>query len=301
MDLRELSFETDEVVLNYAQGPDNGPPFVLLHGGSARWQYGEEFLELLSQRWRVVAPDFRGHGKSSRGTGYRLTDYVRDTTAFLAGAVGEPAVVYGHSLGGKVAIKTAANRPDLFHGLIVGDAPMSIHNLSTEEPTHRAQNELWQRIAGRPVDDIVGALKEMNVRTTVDTPPVPARESFGETHPWFAHQALSLHQLDPAMLLPVLQGPAYMLGDYEPSRMLPAITCPVLLLGADPRLGATLLDDEVQVALSLLPDGTFIRVQGIGHPLHGSHPVQTLEAITPFLDRLERRCPGVRRNAELGA
>jgi pimeloyl-ACP methyl ester carboxylesterase len=287
MGLRELSFDTGEVVLNYAQGPDNGPPFVLLHGGSARWQYGEEFLKLLGARWRVVAPDFRGHGKSSRGqTGYRLADYVRDTTAFLAGAVGEPAVVYGHSLGGEVALKTAANRPDLFGALIVGDAPMSIHNLATEEPTHRAQNELWRRLAGRPVGEIVPALEKMDVRTGVGTPPVPAREAFGEAHPWFAHQALSLHQLDPAMLLPVLQGPAYMLGDYEPSRMLPAIACPVLLLAADRNQGAALLDDEIELALSLLPDATLVRLQGIGHPLHGSHPAQTLDAITPFLDRV---------------
>jgi pimeloyl-ACP methyl ester carboxylesterase len=287
MGLREMSFDTDEVVLNYAEGPDNGPPFVLLHGGSGRWQYGEEFLGLLSQKWHVFAPDFRGHGKSSRGhASYRLVDYVRDTTAFLTEAVGRPPVVYGHSLGGEVAVKTAANRPDLFRALIVGDAPLSIHNPATEEPTHRAQNELWQRLAGRPVSEIIPALKGMLVRVSADAPPRPAREFFGDEHPWFAHQALSLHQLDPAMLLAVLEGPAYMLGDYEPSRMLRAITCPVLLLAADPHEGAVLQDVEVEMALSLLADATLVRLHGVGHPLHGSHPAQTLEAITPFLDRL---------------
>jgi pimeloyl-ACP methyl ester carboxylesterase len=290
MGLRERSFDTGEVVLNYAEGPDfgHGPPFVLLHGGSGRWQYGEEFLGLLSRRgWHVFAPDFRGHGKSGRGqTGYRLADYVRDTTVFLAEAVGTPAVVFGHSLGGEVAVKTSANRPDLFRALIVGDAPLSIHNLATEEPTHRAQNELWQRLAGRPVDEIVPALKDMLVRTTADAPPLPAREFFGEDNPWFTHQALSLHQLDPVMLLAVLQGPAHMLGDYEPSQMLPAISCPVLLVAADPHEGAVLQDEEVELARSLRPDATVVRLQGIGHPLHGPRPVQTLEAITPFLNRL---------------
>jgi pimeloyl-ACP methyl ester carboxylesterase len=290
--LRELSFDTGEVVLNYAEGPANGPPLVVLHGGSGRWQYSETFLGLLTDRWQVFAPDFRGHGKSGRaGSGYRLADYVRDTTAFLAQAVGRPAVVYGHSLGGEVAVKTASGRPDLFRALIVGDAPLSIHNLATEEPTHRAQNELWQRLAGRSVEEIVPALKDMLVRTRVDLPPRPAREFFGEDHAWFAHQALSLHQLDPAMLLAVLQGPAFMLRDYEPSQMLPTITCPVLLLAADPREGAVLQEDEVQMALALLPNATVVRLQGIGHPLHGSNPVETLDAITPFL---ESTCTWVR-------
>jgi len=211
---------------------------------------------------------------------------VRDLTAFLAGAVARPAIVYGHSLGGEVAIKTAANRPDLFSALIIGDAPLSIDNQATEEPVHRAQNELWHRLAGQPVEIIIPALKDMLVRSSMDAPPRPAREFFGEAHPWFTHQALSLHQLDPAMLHAVLQGPAYMLGDYNPLQMLPAITCPVLLLAADPRSGAVLQDQEIRLALSLLPDATLVRLHGIGHPLHGSNPVQVLEAMTPFLDRV---------------
>jgi pimeloyl-ACP methyl ester carboxylesterase len=289
MPMRERSFDTGEVVLNYANGPDNGPPFVLLHGGSARWQYGEKFLDLLSPNWQVFAPDFRGHGTSGRAqSGYQLADYVRDTTAFLEEVVRHPAVVYGHSLGGEVAVKIAAQRPDFFRGLIVGDAPLSTENRATEEPTHRAQNELWYRLAGRPVEDIVPALEDMLVRVSADAPPRPARECFSEGHPWFAHQALSLHQLDPAMLHAVLQGPASMLGDYQPRQMLPAITCPVLLLAADPQYGAVLQPDEIALALELLPDATLVRVQRVGHPLHGSNPLEILEAITPFLNRLLR-------------
>jgi pimeloyl-ACP methyl ester carboxylesterase len=301
MHLREAAFDTGEVVLNYAEGLDNGPPFVLLHGGSGRWQYGEEFLRLLSRQWRVFAPDFLGHGRSSRGrTGYRLEDYVRDTTAFLSAVVPKPAVVYGHSLGGEVAVKTAANRPDLFHALIVGDAPLSVHNLATEESTHKAQNELWQRLAGRSVDKIVPALKNMLARAPGDAPPRPARELLGEDHRWFGHQALSLHQLDPDMLVPVLAGPAHMLGDYAPRQMLPAITCPVLLLAADPYVGAVLQADEVRLALSLLPDATCASLQGIGHPLHGSHPRETLEAISPFLDRVRVEQSVEKRRAPCG-
>ena len=90
------------------------------------------------------------------------------------------------------------------------------------------------------------------------------------------------------MLTPVLEGPAHMLGDYDPRRMLPAIACPVLLLQADSRHGSALPDDEVQLALSLLPRASHVRLEGIGHALHGTHPHAVLHAITPFLESIAR-------------
>ena len=81
MHFKEARFAASEVVLNYAEGRDTGPPFVVLHGGSGRWQYSHEFLGFLAAEFHVFAPDFRGHGNSGRAqTGYQLADYVRDTT-----------------------------------------------------------------------------------------------------------------------------------------------------------------------------------------------------------------------------
>ncbi len=35
--LVERSFEAGEATLNYAEGPDSGPPMVLTHGLTDRW------------------------------------------------------------------------------------------------------------------------------------------------------------------------------------------------------------------------------------------------------------------------
>ena len=295
MDLRETFFDTGEVALNYAEGPPNGPPFVLLHGGAARWQYGGTLLEALAGDWHFYAPDFRGHGKSGRVPGaYLLRDYARDTAAFLAGAVKEPAVVYGHSLGGEVAVMLAAQHPEVVRALIVGDAPLSRARHATEEPHHRAQNVLWHQLAGRPAQEIEPALRDMPVLVPGEAAPRPARESMGEHSPWFAFQAVTLQQLDPDMLAAVLAGPDVMLAGYDPEVLLPAISCPVLLLQADalgPLQGGVLRDDEVALGLGRLRCATHLRLDGIGHPLHGP-PEQTprvVEAITPFLDRVRGR------------
>jgi pimeloyl-ACP methyl ester carboxylesterase len=289
--MREARFNTGEVEINYAEGPPTGRPFVVLHGGASRWQPNEAFLRTLTSNWHVFAPDFRGHGQSGRVAGaYTLVDYVRDTAAWLAAVVAEPAIVYGHSLGGEVAVMLTAHHPELVRALIVADAPLSWRNsiMATEKPYHRAQNVLWQSLAGRPQVEIDAALRDMPILEPGATEPRLARQIFGEDSLYFEHQSASLHQLDPDMLAAVLEGPEVMLAGYEPRVLLPAIRCPVLLLQADPAHGAVLRDDEVALAQQLLAQSTYVRLSGLGHALHvpPSGTQIVLEAITPFLASL---------------
>ena len=290
--LEERRVHTSVVEINYAEGPPNGPPLVVLHGGAARWQGGEELLRRLAEGWHVFGPDFRGHGRSGRVAGrYGLRDYVQDTAAFLRAVVRKPAVLYGHSLGGEVAVMVAAQHPELIRAMIVGDAPLSIEDHPTEEASHRAMNDRWHGLAGRPVEEIVPALKATPMLVTGQTEPRPAREVLGEEHSWFAYQAMNLHLLDPYMLAAVLEGPAAMLDGYDPEILLPTIVCPVLLLQADPAKGGLLRDDEVTRALRLLCRGSHVLLTGIGHELHGptDQVPAVLAALTPFLESVRKQ------------
>jgi pimeloyl-ACP methyl ester carboxylesterase len=77
--LTEHSFDAGTVALNIAEGPDNGPPLVLLHGGSGRWQAWDPIIPDLIARWQLFAPDLRGHARSGRVTGrYAIRDYAGD-------------------------------------------------------------------------------------------------------------------------------------------------------------------------------------------------------------------------------
>ena len=102
--LRERPFDTGTVTLNVAEGPPSGPPLVLLHGGSARWQALAPIIPGLAERWRVHALDLRGHGRSGWTPGrYALADHAADVAAFVEHGAREPAVLFGHSHGGMVA------------------------------------------------------------------------------------------------------------------------------------------------------------------------------------------------------
>ena len=95
--LIEQTFSTGPATLNYAATREPGPPLLLLHGVTTRWQAWLPLMPLLSQQWQVWAPDFRGHGRSSRvAGGYRGEDFAADIIIFLEHRVQQPAVIIGH-------------------------------------------------------------------------------------------------------------------------------------------------------------------------------------------------------------
>jgi pimeloyl-ACP methyl ester carboxylesterase len=281
--LRESSFDTGVVKINYGESQQAGPPFVILHGGAGSWRYHERLVNLLASSWHVYAPDFRGHGMSGHTPGqYLLADYLSDTAAFLRALVREPAVVYGHSLGGEVAIMVASQHPELVRSVINADAPLSIEDHPAESPDHRGMNQLWHRLAGRPVEEIVPALMAMRV-SWQGRSYERADQALGSDSPWFQFQAQNLHTLDPDVLAAVLEGPGYLLRGYDPEQILPRIRCPVLLIQADPARGAALRDEDVKRGLSLIPHAACVRLSGLGHELQAE---RVFEAMTPFLASL---------------
>lgn len=82
-------------------GSPAAEPILFLHGVSHSRDTWEEIAQRLSSKYCVWTLDFRGHGHSDRAS-YELADFVADAEAALA-AIGQPAVVVGHSLGACVA------------------------------------------------------------------------------------------------------------------------------------------------------------------------------------------------------
>ena len=95
--LKEQTFDTGTVTINYAERPPSGSPLVLLHGGGRRWQGFLPILPALTMRWHVFALDLRGHGKSGHMPGqYRPEHYAADVATFLARTFTQPVSLFGH-------------------------------------------------------------------------------------------------------------------------------------------------------------------------------------------------------------
>jgi 3-oxoadipate enol-lactonase len=103
------------------KGPAGAPTVVLLHGLAAtaalNWH---TVFEPLSQHFRVIAPDLRGHGRGIRSPRrFRLADCAEDVAETLRALDGDPAIAVGYSMGGPVAQLLWRAHPDLVSGLVL--------------------------------------------------------------------------------------------------------------------------------------------------------------------------------------
>jgi pimeloyl-ACP methyl ester carboxylesterase len=108
-------------------GEPGKPGLVLIHGGGAHNYWWTHIAGLFANDHRVVAPDLTGHGDSDHRSTYSVEQWTREVMAVAdtADFVGPPVIV-GHSMGGMVAIATAAlAAADRLAGAIVCDSPVT--------------------------------------------------------------------------------------------------------------------------------------------------------------------------------
>lgn len=99
----------------------SGPPIVFLHGLGASAATWDACAEALSDRSLTMAVDLPGHGGSpcpEDPEAFTRDAALADLDELLA-ALGEPAILVGHSLGGYLALAHAATRPGATRGIVV--------------------------------------------------------------------------------------------------------------------------------------------------------------------------------------
>ena len=193
MDIKEHTFNTGAVTINFAEIPSAGIPLVLLHGGNARWQaFGSILAEFVN--WHIYAPDFRGHGKSGWAPRrYRLQDYKDDIIAFLRETVRQPAYLFGHSLGGIVALMVASQCPEGIRAIVVGDAPLSRQTWRDALLPSLDRLHAWRNFCGgqKSLNEIIEFLKDSPIEEPGKSEPVLMRNVMGEESPVFEFLTLA--------------------------------------------------------------------------------------------------------------
>lgn len=103
------------------EGAETAPPLLIAHGlfGSAR-NFNTLGKRLAVGR-RVVLVDMRNHGASPWSDEMDYPAMAADLAGMIECLFDGPAVVLGHSMGGKAAMGLALGRPELVAGLIVAD------------------------------------------------------------------------------------------------------------------------------------------------------------------------------------
>ncbi|WP_436500000.1 alpha/beta fold hydrolase [Actinokineospora sp. HUAS TT18] len=98
----------------------DGEPLLLLHGGLSNSDTLLDALSSLSDRFRLVAFDRRGHGRTAdTDAPFHYADMATETIAVLTDVIKAPAHLVGWSDGGIVALLVAIDRPDLVNKAVV--------------------------------------------------------------------------------------------------------------------------------------------------------------------------------------
>lgn len=93
---------------------DDDEPVLLLHGWMDTGDTFQFLADAMAGRWTLVAPDWRGFGRSEwPPDGYWFPDYYADLDALLdVLSPRAPATLVGHSMGGNIALTYAGIRPE---------------------------------------------------------------------------------------------------------------------------------------------------------------------------------------------
>jgi pimeloyl-ACP methyl ester carboxylesterase len=291
--LTEKTFHSGTIAMNYAEGPANGPAVVLLHGGSANWHDFEILGGAFSAHWHVFIPDLRGHGKSGRVPwGYSVHAFAEDIGAFLQQVSG-PAALFGHSLGGVVAVMAASLYPREVRALLVGDAPLDAvtWQATMANPSHRETQQWMRALAGGKytIEEVIAGVKA----APGDAPGSNGQyktlgDIYPDGHPFYEYIARRLIDHDPDVLGMLLEDYDTVAAGYAMDKVLPAIQCPVLLLQADPNTGGAMTDAEVVRAMSFLRKGQHIKFTGLSHLYFWEDMVRVAGEMDKFMNQFAR-------------
>jgi pimeloyl-ACP methyl ester carboxylesterase len=99
-----------------------GPPVLLLHGLAASARWWTRVVPALSASHRVHAIDLPSFGESGRGVRFHLDRVPDQLIALMEEAGIERASIVGHSMGGLIAARLAADHPERVDRLLLVDA-----------------------------------------------------------------------------------------------------------------------------------------------------------------------------------
>ncbi|WP_102226772.1 alpha/beta fold hydrolase [Acidimangrovimonas sediminis] len=294
----------DGVSFSYAEGPDNGPPLVLLHAQFLDWFSYYRVLPALAKSYHVFDIDYPGHGATRTAPDYPMNAnrIGKDLGLFIQRKIGKPVYISGNSSGGLLAVWLAANRPGLIRAALLEDPPL----FASEYPA------IKKTVAYRAFRTSATALKDHPkdfLRYWIHRNAPFFRNNIGPGTPFLLSKAVGIYQSrhpGQPVELGLLPNPTVRmlvrgLSEYDPrfgaafydgtwnkgfdqAAALARIRCPVLLMQADVKylkdgtLDAAMSTVQAKRAMSLLRHGTYLKVNAT-HVVNLDKPGVFLSAV----------------------
>jgi pimeloyl-ACP methyl ester carboxylesterase len=243
----------------YRDTKTDGQTILCLHG---RWGRGEtwvKFIQHYGRRYRIIAPDQRGHGLSSKPISkYATKEMAEDMVSLLNHLKKESVVLVGHSMGGAIAGYIAAVFPEYAKALAILDKSASgpknadVQSRDQKEPVDPITKD-WPL----PFSSLLEAQEYIQRDRETDLSYQYFMNSLMETvegyQMMFSSQAMAAN-----------------IANYEEwFDLLPGIQCPVLVLRANK--SAAVNEEDFKKMKSLIADCLAYEMTNPDHNVHLSN------------------------------
>lgn len=253
-------------------GTPDRPPLVLLHGLTGHAHTWDHMSRDLANRYRVLAPDQRGHGDTGHAATYSTRDFVDDVEALRAAWGLERFVLMGLSMGGHNAMAYALAHPQRVSHLVVIDIPPRLRREAWLQSEQGSEIQRIAREGHRPFASVDAAFAE--ARKGNNTAPDDKLRYRTE---------LNLIPTDAGLMLKWDPKVQVLWEPEDLTERLPQLGMPVLLV----RGGKTLVLPAGTAAemVAAIPDEELVEVPESGHSVPTDRPEELTALVMEWLGR----------------
>jgi esterase len=248
----------------------SGPPMVLLHGLFGSGDNLRGLGRAFEADYTVYYPDLPNHGDSPHTESVDYAAMGEAVAGFMREHGRSPAVVVGHSMGGKVAMRIALDRPELVAALVVLDmAPRRY------EPSHAGIMDSMLALAVDEVESradadrrLSGSIRSRPVRSFL----LKNLVKDDDRYRWRLNIGLLRREYERILGWDGdgrYEGPTLFVGGTESGYVRP--------------------DRDAELVSSLFPNSRIEMVEGAGHWIHSERESEVRRLLREFLDRTGAR------------
>ncbi len=274
--------------MRYLDWGGDGEPMLALHGLASSAHWYDIVARLLRDRYRIIAPDQRGHGQTTQAaSGYDWHTLSGDLAALLAHVsagipgFGQPVAALGHSWGGHVVSNFAAHYPDRVRRIVMIDGGFLDGRLFPEPTWEAFSDRLRPRNVTGDRDEFLNRLREQMAGWWNSE-----IERIVQTMVYEDEDGQIQDILRPENQAQVIRA----MWDDPCSSTLPQVQCPALMIAAGPvpeRANsdfAQLRRRMVGAAEAALPNGRAHWIPETVHDIGYHKPEELARVILEFLD-----------------
>lgn len=256
----------------YFEDYGEGQPIVFLHGATAGLRYFESQLTGLSNEYRTIAVDFRGHGRSEKTElGHTVGQYARDVQTFLKEMGLDRIVLVGWSMGAIVSWEYVHQfGTDRLRAMVDIDMEPSPMKRADYEYGTYGPEELEEAIEAIQTDPV--GLLDQQAETLLKDPPTRALRNI----------ILDEGSRTPPPIQGSLVCGLTFIRDYR--EVLRGLDVPVLVCaGADEKWRSVA---SVEFAAELIPNSRFELFEESGHGITLEEPERFNQVVSDFVESL---------------